>query len=99
MVKRENALTLQDSWNDLQFGTEGVFAMTTFASITRYNAAMINLLRLTLKTQSWTRLLVIMLRIWYFGQLSFYKSLDNMPVRCYRISNILYLKHMDHIIR
>jgi len=24
LVKRENALTLQDSWNDLQFGMEGV---------------------------------------------------------------------------
>jgi len=24
LVKRENTLTLQDSWNDLQFGMEGV---------------------------------------------------------------------------
>jgi len=24
LVKRENALTLQGSWNDLQFGMEGV---------------------------------------------------------------------------
>ena len=24
LVKRENALTLQDSWNDLQFGMEGI---------------------------------------------------------------------------
>jgi hypothetical protein len=24
LVKRENALNLQDSWNDLQFGMEGV---------------------------------------------------------------------------
>jgi len=25
LVKLENALTVQDSWNDLQFGMEGVF--------------------------------------------------------------------------
>jgi hypothetical protein len=28
LVKHKNALTLQDSWNDLQFGMEGVISIT-----------------------------------------------------------------------
>ena len=34
LVKRENALNLQDSWNDLKFGMEGVVLRDENASNT-----------------------------------------------------------------